>query len=193
MSRRRSASRLAAAALGLALRAAAAGGEAQTSNDEAQVKAAFVYNFLKFVEWPAGAFQGPVDALVVAVVGDGPSADATAQFLAGKQIGPRSVVVRRVESDAPIAGAHAVFVAEKDARRVRSILDAAAAAPILSIGEGAEFAADGGVIALVVEQRRVRFDINAGAAARTGLKISSKLLALTRVVYSTHRDGGGAK
>ena len=169
--------------------AAAAG--AQTANDEAQVKAAFVYNFLKFVEWPRGSFSTPDGALVVGVLGEGDIAEATVRFLSAKQVGERRLVVRRIAVGEPLTGIHAVFVTEGDARRQRAVLDAVAAAPILSIGEGAEFASAGGVIGLVIEQRRVRFDVNVDAASAAGLKVSSKLLALTRVVHSSRLKNGG--
>jgi hypothetical protein len=151
---------------------------------ESELKAAFVYNFLKFVEWPSSSFGRSTAPLVVAVVGDGPTADATARFLAAKQVGARPVAVRRVAWDDSFAGVHAVFVAETDDSRRKRIFSAASDAAVLSIGEGADFAASGGVIALVIDDRKVRFDIDVGAARSSGLKVSSKLLALTRVVHA---------
>jgi hypothetical protein len=81
-------------------------------------------------------------------------------------------------------GVEAVFVAERDPSRVRRVLEAAAAARVLTIGEGEEFATQGGVIGLFVENHYVQFDINTTAAGAAGLRISSKLLALTRAVHS---------
>jgi hypothetical protein len=163
---------------------------AQAPPTEAQVKAAFVYNFLKFVEWPATAFGTPQDSFVVAIIGDGETADATGQFLASKQIGARSLVTRHLAWEDSLAGVHALFVAERDPKKQRRIFAAAAAASVLSIGEGAEFAVRGGVIALFVENRKVRFDIDLDAAQAAGLQISSKLLALTRTVHSTATSSG---
>jgi len=164
---------------------------AQNAADEAQVKAAFVYNFLKFVEWPADTSRGPQDAFVVLIVGGGATADATERFLASKQLGARPVVVRRSKWDQSLAGVNAVFVAERDAKKLRHVLDAATTAGgVLTIGEGEEFATHGGVIGLLVENRRVRFDIDTDAAQAAGLQVSSKLLALTRVVHSTTNRSG---
>jgi hypothetical protein len=157
--------------------------DGQTPRDESQIKAAFVYNFLKFVEWPAEVFHRPDEPLVVAIVGEGPTAEATEQFLATKQVGERRILVRRVGWEEPLAGVHAVFVTEGDAKKLRYVLAAASARPILSIGEGESFASSGGLIGLVIEQRKVRFDIDMAVAEATGLKVSSKLLALTRVVH----------
>jgi hypothetical protein len=157
--------------------------DAQSPREESQIKAAFVYNFLKFVEWPAETFPRPDAPLVVALVGDGPTADATERFLATKQIGERRIVVRRAGWDEPLTGVHAVFVTEGDGRKLRRVLAAASSMAILSIGEGEDFASSGGIIGLVIEEKKVRFDIDMAVAQATGLKVSSKLLALTRVVH----------
>jgi hypothetical protein len=152
----------------------------QAPADESKVKAAFVYNFLKFVEWPATAFRAPRDSFVVGIIGDGPTAEATEQFLAAKLIGAHPLVTRRMKWDHSFLGVHAVFVSEPDSRRLRRVLDSARTT--LTIGEGAEFATRGGVIGLLVENDKVRFDVNTDAAEVAGLRISSKLLALTRII-----------
>jgi hypothetical protein len=170
------------AALLLVLLAIACRAQAQVPADEAQVKAAFVYNFLKFVDWPEGVARRSDDPLVVAIIGEGSTADAVAAFLATKRVGDRPVVVRHLAWDQPLAGVQAAFVSESDVKRLRRVLDAAAASAVLSIGESHAFASRGGVIGLVVEERKVRFDIDTDAADAAHLRISSKLLALGRVV-----------
>jgi hypothetical protein len=165
-------------------------GVAQVASDEAQIKAAFVYNFLKFVDWPAESFHGPQDAFVVGIVGDDDTAEATERFLAAKQLGVRPIVVRHIKWDQPMTGVHAVFIAEQDTKKVRHVLESATAASALSIGEGEDFAAHGGVIGLLVDDRRVRFDIDNDAAQAAGLRVSSKLLALTRVIHSSASRSG---
>ena len=157
----------------------------QAPMGEAQVKAMFVYNFLKFVEWPVDASLGAKDPFVVLIIGEGPTADATEQFLESKSIGDRPLVVRRIRWDQPLAGARAAFVVEPDAKKLHRVLDAAASAGVLTIGEGESFATRGGVIGLLVEDRKVRFDVDTTAAQIAGLRVSSKLLALTRAVRSS--------
>ena len=159
--------------------------EAQAPMDEAQVKAMFVYNFLKFVQWPVDASVGAKDPFVVLIIGEGATADATEQFLQSKSIGDRPLVVRRTRWDQPLAGARAAFVIERDAKKLHRVLDAAAAAGVLTIGEGESFTTRGGVIGLLVEDRKVRFDVDTTAAQTAGLRVSSKLLALTRAVRSS--------
>lgn len=158
--------------------------QAQAPADEAQVKAAFVYNFLKFVDWPGNASRRADDPLVVAIIGEGLTADAVAAFLATKRVGDRPIVIRHLAWDQSLVGIHAAFVSESDAKKLHRVFDAATAAAVLSIGESREFASRGGVIGLLVEERKVRFDIDTEAADAAHLRISSKLLALGRVVRS---------
>jgi hypothetical protein len=159
--------------------------DAQTPLSESQVKAMFVYNFLKFVEWPVHASLGAKDPFVVVIIGEGATADATESFLESKTIGERPVVVRRTQWDQSLAGVRAAFVVERDPKKLHHILDAAAAAGVLTIGEGDGFTTQGGVIGLLVEDRKVRFDVDTAAAQTAGLRVSSKLLALTHAVRSS--------
>jgi uncharacterized protein DUF4154 len=161
---------------------------AQAPANEAQVKAAFVYNFLKFVDWPADVFVGPGDSLIVGIVGSGATADAAASFLDGKPVNGRAVAIRRFKDDGPRPGVHALFIGNAETMHARHILDDVANAAVLSIGESTDFAAEGGVIGLLVEAQKVRFEINTDAAATAGLKISSKLLALARIVRSRETE-----
>jgi hypothetical protein len=164
--------------------------QAQAPMGESQVKAMFVYNFLKFVEWPVDASIGARDPFVVLIIGEGATADATERFLESKTIGERPVVVRRTEWDQSLAGVRAAFVVEQDPKKLHRILGAAAAAGVLTIGEGESFTTRGGVIALLVQDRKVRFDVDTSAAQSAGLRVSSKLLALTHAVRSsTDRSG----
>ena len=164
--------------------------EAQDPMGESQVKAMFVYNFLKFVEWPVENTLGARDPFVVVIIGEGPTADATEIFLASRAIGERPVFVRRIRWDHSLDGARAAFIVERDPKKLRRVLDAAAAAGVLTIGEGEDFTTSGGVIALLVEDRKVRFDVDTSAAQLAGLRVSSKILALSHAVRSsTDRRG----
>jgi hypothetical protein len=165
--------------LALACVASGRAAVAQPSASEAQVKAAFVYNFLKFVEWPEPVTDARAP-LVVAIMGGGATAEATAGFLASKSVGTRPIVIRRLAPGEPIGDANALFVGDGDVGRIRQQLARLKGAPVLTIGESDEFTAMGGIIAMLVEDRKVRFEINAPAGAATGLRISSKLLALAR-------------
>ena len=103
----------------------------------------------------------------------------------------RLIAIRRLTWDQPLAGVHAAFVTESDPRRVRHLLGTASGAGVLSIGEGAAFASHGGVIALLLVNQRVRFDIDIDAATAARLRVSSKLLALGHVVRSSRSGSAG--
>jgi hypothetical protein len=136
------------------------------------------------VEWPADAFRDSADTFYIAIIGKGATAEATERLLASKQVGYRAVVIKHAQWDESLVGMHAVFVTERDAKKLRRILDGAATLAVLTIGEGQEFAERGGMIGLLIENRKVRFDIDTGVAEAAGLRVSSKLLALTRVVHA---------
>lgn len=152
------------------------------SSGEARIKAAFVHNFLKFVEWPVSAFSGPTDSLVVGILGRGPSSEAAAIFLAGKQVNSRFIAVRRLTDDDAAWKVHAIFIGGSNPKRSQVLVESLLGRGVLIIGESDRFVEDGGSIGMVLEDRRVRFDVNLDAAVAARLRISSKLLALARHV-----------
>ena len=181
---RRGRLRLAALAACVLLVVPARAGEAQPQADEYAVKAAFLYNFARFVEWPAAAFESPDAALVVCVRGHDPFGVVLDQTLAGKTVGGHSFATRRIESQEPADGCHILFVPASERRRAGAVVYASQPASILTVGDFDAFADEGGVIAFYLENNRVRFAINVDSAARSNLKISALLLALARVVRS---------
>lgn len=165
-------------------------GIAQTTSTEAEVKAAFVYNFLKFVDWPLDALPKPDQPFSIAIVGEGAVADAAESLLKGKRISVYPLVVVRVKAGEPLSDVQAVFVTGADPEKALRTLATKSNASILTIGDDAEFATRGGVIGLYVEDRRVRFEVNTDAADATGLRVSSRLLALARLVRSSANGQG---
>lgn len=176
----------------LALACLTTRGLAQGASNEADVKAAFVYNFLKFVDWPSHALARPDQPLSIAIVGEGPVADAVESLLEGKKVGTHSLVVVRIKAGEPLADVHAVFLTGTDKDKAHRTLATKGSAAVLTIGDDEHFAARGGMIGLYVEDRRVRFEVNTGAADATGLRVSSRLLALARLVRSS-ADGQGPR
>lgn len=149
---------------------------AQSRLDEDGVKAAFLYNFLKFVQWPAGSQAGP---LVIGVVGDDLFfEDLLHHIVKGKTVQEREVVVRQFRHDDDLALCHILFIGESEARRTPELLQRLQTAPILTVGETVHFLHEGGIARFFVEERRVRFQINPSSAERAGLQISSQLLSL---------------
>ncbi len=154
---------------------------AQTTLDETRLKAAFIYNFTKFVEWPDEA-QAPGSPMLVGVLGDPALAAAIHETLGDKRVRGHPFVVRHFSSLDNLALCHILVIDSPDKSTVQQILHIARAAPTLTIGEIPGFSDWGGVIELVLEDNKFRFEINEGAARLDGLKISSRLLRLARAV-----------
>ena len=152
--------------------------------DEYQVKAAFLYNFAKFVEWPSQAFRTPTDPITMCVLGHNPVGNALEEVIRGKAIEGRSVVYRQVADAESASSCQILFVASSDVKRFRALCPSLKSSGILTVGEAQGFAADGGVINFKLDSGRVRFEVNVDAAEHEQLHISSKLLSLAQVVKS---------
>jgi hypothetical protein len=168
----------------LATRAAQA--EAPTAA-EYEVKAAFLFNFVKFVEWPPRALAGQ-DAIVIGVLGQGPLGATLERTLAGKTVGERRIVARQLTTDSEAKTCHVVFIDAALAPQTGEILKGLEGASVLTVGESERFAEAGGMIGFKVEANKVRFEINRAAAEHAGLHLNSQLLKLaTNVIGAPSR------
>ena len=149
--------------------------------DEYQVKAAFLYNFAKFVEWPPGTVTKSNDAIAICIIGQNPFGSTLEDMVQGKRIGDRSFVVRRLPDTLQAKGCEILFIGAGEWKRARALLDVLRGAPILTVGETDDFTSFGGVIAFQLEGPRVRIQIDLEAADRAKLRISSKLLNLAAI------------
>jgi hypothetical protein len=150
--------------------------------DEYRVKAALLYNFAKFVDWPAEAFAGPSAPLTLCILGKDPFGQALDDFAAGKKIGTRAFVVKRITDAHQTAGCHILFVSHSEPARVLAIIAAAKQTGILTIGEAGSATSEGLVINLTLEGGKVRFEINITEADKEKLRLSSRLLSLATSV-----------
>jgi hypothetical protein len=154
-------------------------------NLEYEVKAAFLYNFAKFVEWPSTAFVAPEAPLVFCIIGPNPFDGRLERVVNDRTANGRRIEVREEVAASQTSGCHLVFIPETEGGSVARLVHASASVPstpVLTIGESEGFVEEGGMIQLVVDDGRVRFDINAAAAERQGLRLSSQLLKLARRV-----------
>ena len=166
---------------------------AQTkSAGEYQVKAAFLFGFAKFVDWPTNTFSDPKQPLTVCVYGRDPFGEILDDALLGKSIGDRRVSVGRANQFQDIAGCQMIFVARSEHERARELMNRLAGHAVLLVGENEGFATSGGTIEFTLEDRRVHFIINPDAAERAGLKFSSKLLALAKIVHDPGKPAEGS-
>ena len=152
------------------------------SFSEYQVKAAFLYNFARFVEWPTNAFPDDRAPILLGIVGDDPFGGALEQLVKGKTINGRELVLKRVARQQDLREFHMLFVCSSEVRYLPQILESLKGKCVLTVGETKGFAQTGGVINFTLEENKVHFEINVDTAERSRLKISSKLLALAKVV-----------
>jgi hypothetical protein len=150
--------------------------------DEYRVKAAFLYNFAKFVEWPPETFQSPTDPLVICTLGYDPYRRALEETVRDKTIQGRTFSVRQVSDVEQANTCQIFFVSASESKRAAAMLPRLKTTGVLTVGEAEGFAASGGVINFKTENGRVRFEINVTAAERAKLRISSKLLSLVQIV-----------
>ena len=170
---------LIATALAALLAAPAPGASAR---EEYELKAAFLLNFAKFVEWPVGAYASAGAPLTLCSYGEDPFEGRLLAVARGKTVNGRPLEVRQITAPEEAAACQVVFVPDPQTRRLREIAEGARKHPVLIVGESSNFAERGGMINFVVEAEHVRFQINPSAASACGLRISSKLLQLAIIV-----------
>ena len=150
---------------------------------EYQLKAAFVFNFAKFVEWPASAFRTAQTPITICIFGEDRFGGDLDELVKGQSIGGRSLAVRRI-AQAPRGDACQVLVvSSKEPSQAQELLHAVANLPILTVSEDDEASRRGYIIQLLLEDNKIRFAINLESAERAGIKISSKLLKLAKRIH----------
>lgn len=177
---------LQALALCIALHAAAAPGnsapaQADSANVELAVKAAYLYKFLGYVEWPPAQFPGPGAPFVIGVAGNDPLASELERITAGRSVKDRQITVRRVRPDDSLTGLHLLYVGPGDSAHQAHLLKQAQQRPILTVTDAGPMPA-AGIIRFKVVDNRVRFEIALGAAQHSGLQVSSRLLSVALAV-----------
>lgn len=163
----------------------AARGDGMDRQREYAVKAAFLLNFVRFVEWPASAFSAPDSPIVIGVVGKDPYGSALDRAVQGKTVGGRPVEVRRVRWESDLSSLHMLVVPESERGGARVLPGTLKGAPVLTVGESVGLAQRGVVINFYMEGGQVRFEINPEAARRARLTLSSRLLGLARIVQDS--------
>jgi uncharacterized protein DUF4154 len=163
--------------------------KAQTSDSsnssEYLIKAGFIFNFAKFVEWPTTAFARPDSPIVIGVLGTDPFGTIIDQIVQDKKIGERGFVVKRLKWGTDVKelkDCKILFVSASEKAHMDEVVKIVKDLPILTVAETPGFAEHGGIIRLTVEDNRVRFEVNVDAAHQADLTISSRLLTLARIV-----------
>ena len=174
----------------LAIALACAGGASAQERSPAEsseylIKAGYIYNFAKLVEWPAAAARRG-QPIVIGVLGNDAFAAVLDRAVNGKKIDDRPLLVKPLKNkDARDCGCQILFVGEAESARTDQVIQSQSAASVLTIAEAPDFARRGGIIALVLEDSKVRFIVNVDAASQASLSISSRLLALATIVHTS--------
>ncbi len=154
------------------------------SATEYQVKAAFLFNFAKFVEWPADAFSGTDAPLQICLLGQDPFGHEFEEVIGDKSVNGHRIEVIHPSGVPQARGCQIIFVAFSEKRQAPEILRGLRGANVLTVGDSPGFAGIGGVINFVVADGRVRFEINMKAAERAHLKISARLLTVAKLILT---------
>ena len=168
----------------------ALGASAQTADSSASseylIKAGFIYNFAQLVQWPSTSFTQPDSPIVIGILGADPFGSVIDRVIENKKLDGHSVVVKRFKwSKEPLKDlkdCNILFVSSSEKEHLDDLIHIVKSLPILTIGEIPGFATRGGIINLTLEGNRVRFEVNIEAAKQANLNISSRLLALAKIV-----------
>ncbi len=153
-----------------------------SSANEYEIKAAFLYNFANFIDWPSKTSADSNNTFVIGVCGDNPFNDSLEKIVSGKTINGRKIEIKYYKSYRDIKPCHILFVSQSEDSHIGKISGSATDWHMLTVGESSSFTRNGGVIAFYVEDRKIKFEINTANAKKADLKISSKLLKLARIV-----------
>ncbi len=156
-------------------------------SQEDQLKAAYLFNFAKFVEWSPGRFETDESPIEFGVIGDRDFHEVLKSVVDGRSVGGRAIQVNSYRILGGAEDCHLLFLGQEHPEMVPEMVDFLRGAGVLTVGEMEGFAVDGGMINFYLDGNKVRFEINEDAAREGGVKISSRLLKLARIV-STKED-----
>ena len=155
---------------------------AQTPSKEYQIKAAFLFNFIQFVEWPPTVFKNADDPFRIGVLGQDPFNAALEDTVQGETISKHKIIVEHSMQVDDLKNCQLIFISKSEKKHVTEILSALDDKPVLTVSEIEGFAERGGGINFYLEGKKVRFEVNPDAAQHDGLKISSQLLSLGKII-----------
>jgi hypothetical protein len=148
---------------------------------EEQIKAGFLFNFTKFVEWPSDRFADSMAPIVLGIVGETAVAKLLADVAVGKSVNGRPVVVKQLKEGQELKTCHIVFVSDSEEKRVHQVLEILKGTSTLTVGETPGFIQAGGMINFFTEENKVRLEMNLEAASHVRVKISAKVIAVARL------------
>ena len=152
---------------------------------EYQVKAVFLYNFTKFVNWPADADSSIKASFVIGIVGEDPFRAILENTVGEERVQDHPIVIQRFRSDETVTNCNILFIARSEKDRVKAVLEQVKGRAILTVADTPQAAEQGVMINLSLVEGSVKMEINQTAVESAGLQISAKVLSLARIVSST--------
>jgi hypothetical protein len=187
--------RAAIAILPILLAALALNAQNTAGSAEYLIKAGFIYNFANLVQWPSSSFAQADSPIVIVILGEDHFGTTLDRALDGKKVNARSFVIKRAKSISelqrtlgPQKDCQILYVSSSEMPHLSDAIQMLKGVPVLTIGETPGFARNGGIINLILEDNKVRFEVNVAAAKDADLNISSRLLALARIIQSPAAD-----
>jgi len=162
---------------------------AQEKPSEYQVKAAYLYNFGRFVEWPAKVTTATTGSFTICILGDDPFGQALDATLAGEMRGNQKVAARRISNPQEAVDCQILFISSSEAKRLNKIIEALGSSAVLTVSDIPQFSQRRGMIQLVSEGNRIRFEVNLTATQRAGITLSSELLKVATAVRKGPQPG----
>lgn len=154
---------------------------ATASQSEYALKAVFLYNFCRFIDWPESAFASPSEPFIIGIIGDDPFGSLLNEAIEGEKYHNRPIRIERYRTPAEIKRCHLLFISHVNAGRLDPILATVAGKSVVTVSETEDFLNRGGMITLTAEQNRIRLRINAEALHSANLAVSSKLLRVAEI------------
>lgn len=146
-----------------------------------KVKAVFIFNFTRFVDWPETAFETENSPFVIGIAGSNPFGNYLRETVAGEKVGTHEIIIRNIENDKQVTNCHLLFIGYSDAVKVKELLNAIDNKSVLTVGEMPVFEKLGGMIRFYTEENKIRLIINSEAARLANLNVSSKLLSVAKL------------
>jgi hypothetical protein len=164
------------------LLAAVSAAAAEESPTEYEVKAAYLYNFAKFVEWPKAVLPNASKEIVIGILGEDPFGKDIETVIGDKTVGDNKIVIKRSKEVDELKSSHILFISKSEKGRIVEILDSLKENPTLTVGDTEGFAETGGMVGFYFADKKIRFEVNNDVVKKAKLEISSKLLNLARIV-----------
>jgi hypothetical protein len=153
----------------------------QSQPTEYEVRAAFLYNFIKFVKWPRQVFKSSQDPIVIGIIGQDPFGNTLDTMIKERTIQSKKIIIKRYHRHEDVRYCHVLYMGLREKRYQVAILKHLEGIPVLTIGDFEDFTRLGGMIKFIVADNQVGFEINLEAVEKSNLEISAKLLKLAKI------------